>query len=416
MNFTLEFTPPLGKRVPSSLLKKLNEIQAKPLPSFVTHQPDLKGIHTFMQPYQNYKNLLLLGNGGSINNFVALFEALTAHHDSGSYDSGKQVVIVNTNEPEFITKIQERFSPEDSLVMVISKSGENLVPLEALFALFHYHWIAVTQEKSTVAQLAKRSKGKAYPHPEVGGRYAGRTSCSFIPLTFFNLDIGQINQGALAQYKKVNPSVPLAENKALQLSLFLFMLEEQGYGEVFMSVYTTAFTGFLPLIVQLMHESVGKEGKGQTFFGGIAPETHHHTNQRFFGGPKNVAGLFVRVADHKHLTITVPQQLRTLPFRDGTLGDLHNLELGAALLYEFEGARQHALKKKIPHAVLALDAITPFSVGEILAFFQYVAVYSSWLRNLNPFNQPEVEFAKSVSFRLIQQHRKDSLPRINHAS
>ncbi|MBI2549071.1 hypothetical protein HYW21_07010 [Candidatus Woesearchaeota archaeon] len=406
MALTLDLTPSILKRVPSSLQKKLNEIQTKPLPAFVTHEPDIYGIRAFVQPYHDYQTLLLLGNGGSINNFIALYEALTAWHNNG-----KQVIIVNTNEPEFITKIKKRFSNKDSLVMMISKSGENLVPLEALFAFQDYHWVGVTQEKSTVAQLAKHSGVPVYIHPDVGGRYAGRTSCSFVPLAFFNLDIEQINEGALALYKKSHPSVPLTENKALQLSLYLLMLEEQGYGEVFMSFYTTALTGFLPLIVQLMHESVAKQEKGQTFFGGLAPETHHHTNQRFFGGPKNVVGLFVRVARHQHLTLTVPQHLRKLPFRKGTLGDLHHLELGAALLYEYEGTRQHALKKKIPHAVLTLDAVTPYTVGELLAFFQYVAVYSSWLRDVNPFDQPEVEFAKSVSFRLIQHAAQEkSLP------
>ncbi len=99
-------------------------------------------------------------------------------------------------------------------------------------------------------------------------------------------------------YKKCLPAVPVDENPALKLSSALYLLEKREFSEVFMPFYSVKMSGAIPLIVQLMHESVCKDGKGQTFYGALAPESQHHTNQRFFGGQRNVVGLFVIQKDY----------------------------------------------------------------------------------------------------------------------
>jgi glucose-6-phosphate isomerase len=49
---------------------------------------------------------------------------------------------------------------------------------------------------------------------------------------------------------------------------------------------------------------------------------------------------------------------------------------------------------------MEIDKITEASFGEMLVFWQYFAVYSAMLRNLNPFDQPEVEASKKISLEL----------------
>jgi glucose-6-phosphate isomerase len=157
-----------------------------------------------------------------------------------------------------------------------------------------------------------------------------------------------------------------------------------------------------------MHESVCKKGKGQTILCPEAPEWHHHTTQRFFGGRKNVLGLFVTVDNQKdnETTVDIPLSVSKIKVRDGILADIDKVHYASALNYEFQGTYQDATKKKIPCANIRLDKISPFSIGEFIAFWHYTAVYSSLLRDVDPFDQPQVESSKEISFKLRKEHHK----------
>jgi glucose-6-phosphate isomerase len=136
------------------------------------------------------------------------------------------------------------------------------------------------------------------------------------------------------------------------------------------------------------------------------PESQHHTNQRFFGGKKNVLGLFITVENQEDndSRVIVPDSVRKIKVRDGTLNDIDKVHYAKALHYEFQGTYQDAINSKIPVARVSLDKISPFSIGEFLGFWHYVAVYSSLLRDVDPFDQPHVETAKQISFRLRKEH------------
>ena len=158
-------------------------------------------------------------------------------------------------------------------------------------------------------------------------------------------------------------------------------------------------------MVQLLHETTGKGGLGQTIYGDLGPETQHHTNQRFFGGRKNVMGFFVVNEEPFARTIPmvkIPVSLRELPIRDGKLGDLDGVPFGKGLQYDYEGTRDEATAKNIPHLTVRLKDASPFSVGFFLSFLHYFSVYSALLRNQNPFDQPEVEGAKARSFEKLR--------------
>ena len=209
-------------------------------------------------------------------------------------------------------------------------------------------------------------------------------------------------------YKKCSPKIPIENNLALQLSVALYQLDKEGYTEIFTPVYSEQLLGMLALIIQLIHESTGKDGKGQTIYGGFAPESHHHANQRFFGGRKNVVGIFMRVDNQEDIKskVKIPNSLQDIKLRDGYLRDIDGITYAKALEFEYEGTRQDAIRKKIPHAAITLDKITPRAIGELLAFWQYVAVYSSVLRDVDPYDQPQVESSKSISFSLTKNFKK----------
>jgi glucose-6-phosphate isomerase len=208
-------------------------------------------------------------------------------------------------------------------------------------------------------------------------------------------------------YARCAPSVRIEENPALQLACVLYLLEKKRYSEIFCPIYSSKLACFSNLIVQLMHESVCKKGRGQTIYCADAPESQHHTNQRFFGGKKNVLGLFVTVNEQHDSgsRVKVPEPIKHIAVRGGTLGDIDNVPYHKSLEFEFEGTFRDAVSKKIPCIRLSLDKISAFSVGEFTGFWHYVAVYSAILRDVNPYDQPEVEYSKEISFELRKRHK-----------
>jgi len=386
----------LVKPDPKKYTAKLSEIQKMPLPSFESEKPDLEYLAREAKKYRKYKNVILIGNGGSRTSSLAFY------HSLGAFRNNIQFEFITSPEPEVIKNIRKRFSKKDTLVLVISKSGGNINSIEPLLALSDYPVLVITGEKDN--PLRKIASAKKWPiiiHPEVGGRFSGMTSCGLFPAALMGLDIKKIYAGAKDGYRKYDPKANQEKNSALKLALYFSELEQKKYTEIFTGVYSTSLFGFFPLIVQLIHESTGKDGKGQTIFGDQSPESQHHTNQRFFGGRSNAVGLFMGVDKQKNdFQLKVPQALSKIMFEGNPLSRLDGLQASQTLHFDLEGVVTNAISKKIPVVKMMISEITPEIMGEFMVFWQYFAVYSALLRNQNPFNQPEVEDSKKISLKL----------------
>ncbi|MCK4588892.1 MAG: hypothetical protein KAT77_00480 [Nanoarchaeota archaeon] len=368
---------------------------SKETPVFVKHKADFKLIDKVARKYSKVKNLIVIGNGGSITSFWAYCKALNK--------SEKKVFLVRTMDPDYLDDVKKECGKKDSLVMVISKSGSTVGVLEALLAFDGYKTLVITSLGSALFEIAKKKKFEVVLHPDVGGRYSGTSLVAYIPARILGIDVRKVDKGARRMYKKC--SGKLENNLALQLSTALYLLDFNGYDEIFMPVYSPRLEGFVNLIVQLIHESSGKEGKGQTIFGGLGPETQHHTNQRFFGGKKNVVGLFVKVDKFdKDFKTKVAAGLKKINLKDDFLNVLNNIPLSKAVDYEFEGTFRDAVRNKIPVCSIVLDKISEETIGEFMGLWHYMAVYSSLLRGVDPYDQPQVEASKSISFELRKQN------------
>ncbi len=387
----------------SSLKAKLNRINGFPTPDFAKYHEDIDALKKILSKYKSYDNLIVIGNGGSNTSFKAFHNALVP------LGNKKKAFILTTMEPDIIAEVKEMFPKRKTLVMPISKSGTTVGVLEAMLAFSDYDMLPVTTPGTgAISVIAKKKDMKMIPHPEIGGRYSGLSASGLAPSLFFDMDISGIQSGAKSMYEKCDPKMPIDQNPALQLAASLYLLDQKGYGEIFCPIYSMKLAGFKTLIVQLIHETVSKKKKGQTMFSDDAPESQHHTNQRFFGGPQNVVGVFLTVQNQqdKKSKVNVPASIKRIKERDGKLGDISGVPYEKALEFEFRGTYQDAINNKIPCAHISIDRVSPFSVGELIAFWHYTAVYSAWLRDVNAFDQPQVEASKALSFEMRRGYKK----------
>lgn len=370
--------------------------------NFLSYQPDFKLIEDFVKTYGGYRNLLIIGHGGSITSFYGLYHALKNRAAGASgeleanrpFGTGKEAWFLSTVDPDYIAELKARLKPDDTLVIAISKSGETITQIEMLAQFLNYPLLIITGRASPLRAIGEKLKIKIVTHPEIGGRYTGLTEVALLPAALCGIDVRALYVGAEEFYRHRDK-----DNLAWRAASVFYQLEQRGFVDVFMPFYSEKLFAVSKLIVQLCHESFGKEGKGQTYFAHEAPESQHHTNQRFFGGRKNICGFFVTVNHFGHaLRAVYPPLLHSVQIKGRHLADIGGIPLEAAMLFEAQATIENARIQGIPLAHLSISGFTERSIGEFIAFWQMYAVYASVLRGVDPFDQPQVENSKKISF------------------
>ena len=336
---------------------------------------------------KDFKNLVIIGNGGSVTSFRALNYAFRDQHS-------KNVEIVTTMEPGYLKHLDHSLRTDETLVMPISKSGNTTGVIESTLFFMDkgYEIMPLTSKEGLLHDIAEEKGLEMIKHPDIGGRYTGLSETALAPAALLGLDVEQLfEKGREAQESYWD------EDQAVKTASALLNAEEQGYTEVMTAFYSTRLFGFYPLMVQLMHESVCKKGEGQTFYGDLGPEFQHHTNQRIFGGKQNVLPIFIE-SSHEHSEISIPEDLEDFNLRGRKLGDLNGKSLENSLRAEAKGVKQALDQENRPYIEIDIGSVNYGNVADFIAFLQLLTVYSGWMRGVNPFNQPDVEKSKELGF------------------
>lgn len=356
-------------------------------PEFVKYKPDFELMKKLAGEYHGYKNLLIIGHGGSVTSFYGFFHAL-------KYQAKKDLYFLSTIDPDYIYELKQKLKPEDTLIISISKSGETVTQIEMTMPFVGFPMLVITGKSSPLRAIAEKMKWQVVAHPVIGGRYTGLTEVALAPAAVAGLDAEGLYEGAQSFYQLYD-----RDNLAWRASSIFSQLEQKGFADVFMPFYSHNLFPMSALIVQLCHESFGKDGKGQTYFAHEAPESQHHTNQRFFGGPKNIAGFFTTADSFLHPAAqNFPPVAHSVQIKNRALFDINKIPLEKAMEFEALGTMEDAKIQGIPLAHLSVTGFGSQEIGALAAFWQLYAVYSSVLRGVDPFNQPQVENSKKISF------------------
>ena len=350
---------------------------------FLNYEPNWTRMEELAQKYNFIKRIILVGNGGSINTFRAIYPVLAAN-------STPEVAFVDTNDPEVLESVAQKSDPAKTLLLSISKSGENASQLEATLYFYQIPNKAfITGPKGALREISKiDAQIDLIDHPDIGGRFAGLSEVGLFPALLCGFN---------AKNLVVQPSDETLE-AAWQLASFIYGSEQEEKTELLVSNYAASFSGFSLFIQQLFHETFAKKGKGVTVIPVDSPESHHHTNQRIFGGRQNMSVLFLKPKVEQTL-LSIPSNLLGVKFKDKTLRDFEDLDLAGSFEAEYSGVKERADELKIPNLTLEIQGSAEKEVGEYVRFWQLAAVYGAHLRGVDPFDQPDVENSKEISFK-----------------
>jgi len=230
-------------------------------------------------------------------------------------------------------------------------------------------------------------------HTGIGGRFSCLTNVGLIPAMARGLDARLIRAGAREVVDAlVSASSPIAFAPAIGAAAMVGLNKARGIRTLVMMPYNDRLGRFSEWYVQLWAESLGKGGEGTSPIPALGPLDQHSQLQLFMDGPREIAVTLVRVAS-----------AGKGPMLDGGMANLAGQGfLGGKTLGDVVDAQAHAIAEALTQAgrpvrTVDLDTLDERTVGALLMHFMIETILAGRLLDLDPFDQPAVELAKTLT-------------------
>ncbi len=360
---------------------------------------------------ENSEVFVVIGIGGSYLGPRAAIELMQGcNHNIGKGKGNPQIFFAgNTLSTRAWNELQRLLEGKDFSLAVISKSGTTTEPAIAFRGL---KWMlerkygtdgarkrifAITDpNKGALRQMATEEGWETFSiPPAAGGRFSVLTPVGLLPLAVAGIDIRKVMSGA-AQAKHEYNYVRSFENPVWLYAGIRNLLYRNGKALEILESYEPGFKMMGGWWQQLFGESEGKDGKG------IFPVTAeftadlHSLGQMIQQGERNIFETMVR--------FDAPEQKMEI------MGDAKNLDglnylTGKTLDFVDEKAYLGTLAAHVdggvPVIIMDMGELCDEKLGEIFYFFELACGVSAYILDVNPFNQPGVEFYKRNMFQLL---------------
>ena len=345
--------------------------------------PDLTYIHKILEVRDRVKKnsqcLVVVGIGGSFLGSAALYEMFKPYFKRDDFEI---IYAGTTLSSSYMSELVSYLKTVDFSVNVISKSGTTMETSLTYTAIKK-----VMEEKYSHQELKERIiittdpvKGNlrkeveevgytAFEIPDnIGGRYSLLTAAHLFPLSFC-IDINELISG----YQEGILLKELAFSYAVvRRSLF----DSRKVVENFVT-YENNFYYYLEWLKQLFGETEGKEGKGILPISMIHTRDLHSLGQFVQEGNKILYETFFKIKNNRE----------DFFINDRSLHQDNLIVEDSVIAAHVSGG--------VPCIILELDNVSPYTIGEVSAFFLLTAAFSGFLFDVDPFNQPGVEVYKS---------------------
>ena len=348
----------------------------------------------------NSEVLVVVGIGGSYLGARAVIEAL-----SNNFEKSNVIYAGNNMSPDYINDLLDYLKDKDFSVNVISKSGtttEPAIAFELLKILLVKKYgqreaskriyVTTDKEKGVLRKEANEKGYETFVIPDnVGGRYSVLTPVGLLPIAAAGIDIDKIITGAKTAMKKYSV---VEDNECYKYAVLRNILYKKGKKIEILASYEPKLHYFMEWWKQLFGESEGKENKG------IFPVSVGYTTDL------HSLGQYVQEGE-RHLfetVIDIENPYRDIEFSIDENSHLNYLD-GKTLNFANHSAMQGTITAHVeggvPNIVIKIEELDEYSIGELIYFFEKACAISGYLLNVNPFNQPGVEFYKKEMFRLL---------------
>jgi len=387
-------------------------------PALPDDKKTIAAIERYARAQRRFKSILLLGIGGSALGAFALDALGNGPRPFRRKKVPAELWVLDNVDPLVLGRALERLDPRQTLVLVITKSGETGETMAQF--LIVYDWLrkkvgakkaarqvaAVTDPKKGDLLDIARSEGFAvFSIPSnVGGRFSVLTPVGLLPSALAGVNVRKLLAGAgsmVASCRKPD----LDSNLALQFALHQYLLDTR-YGKHIQAVYSYS-NALWPLAFwykQLWVESLGKRtdrkkrevSVGQTCVAALGVTDQHSQSQLYMEGPRDKVIVFWEV-ERDSYTIRIPKlfpkHTATGYLAGHTLNELFRAEKLATELALTEVGR--------PNCNIVFPQADEYSVGQFMMMMEFATAYAGEFYDINAFDQPGVQLGKDLTYALL---------------
>jgi len=344
------------------------------------------------------KHIAVIGIGGSTLGTYAIYQFL-----SGNRSFEKSLHFFESTDPTDIRMRMSKLDIEDTLFLVISKSGTTMETISifkyiaSLVKIDSSNCVIISESDSKLTFYAEQHNMTTFEIPkDVGGRFSVFSPVGLVPLAILGVDIDALLSGG----KKVRDDFfvqGLAYEAIMEKARFTVENKHRFNIQVLFS-YSTSLEEFNKWFIQLWGESLGKiniNGTKQAFtpIGLVGPVDQHSFLQLITEGKRDKFVTFVKVADFED-DMKIPS--KTLEGFDD-LDYIDGLEF-AKLIDAQADATIEAIKNlgDIPFDVIVIDKVDEECIAKLMMSFMLITSVVGAFVQINTYEQPGVEAGKKI--------------------
>ncbi|MDC3091050.1 hypothetical protein OA848_01530 [Rickettsiales bacterium] len=393
-------------------LKVLDELQTDKLEclSIVNNFSQKQIIKEISKKLRRYETILFLGTGGSSLGGKTLY---SLKNNQFINNNNPKIYFIENIDSEQIMDLLKCIDFKRTGFVVISKSGETIETLSQFFMIKNFSknivnnfsknlYIITENKKSTLKKIQEELKCPYYEHSKlIGGRYSIFSLVGMIPAELSNLDSEKIHQGGAKVLEQMSRIKNIHEFPPALASLKNYNLIKEGINQNILMPYSDSLLNFSMWFRQLWGESIGKNGKGSTPISGMGTVDQHSQLQLYLDGPRDK---FINIIYFKKKKKSI--ELDCYISKNFVYENLHKKNMNELLVAETMATFETLKKKNVPIRMIELESNNEETIGSILMHFFLETIYTCYLLDINPFNQPAVEEGKKLAIKYLN-HGKD---------
>ena len=344
-------------------------------------------------------NIVVIGIGGSTLGTYAIYQYLK---DSHSFS--KKLFFLETTDPIDIQSTLSQLDINDTLFVIISKSGTTIETI-SIFKYIHTlvnidksNTLIITEYDSKLNAYAQAHDMKTFEIPKnVGGRFSVFTSVGLVPLAIVGVDIDALLAGAKEMHDAFFTQGSDFNKRLLQKARFITDNKETYNVNVVFS-YASRLDGFNKWYVQLWGESLGKlDAKGLrhggTPIGITGPVDQHSFLQLVMEGRRDKTMTVIKVEDFNNDLMIPDVTLEGLE----DLNYINNLTFSSLINQQADAtiAAIHNLKD-VPCDVITIAGVNEQSIAGLMYEYELLTSACSKFLHINAYDQPGVEAGKII--------------------
>ena len=354
-----------------------------------------------------FKYIVVLGIGGSSLGSNAIYEFLKRKHHFE-----KELVFIESTDPVDIRSKLSYIDIDDSLFLVISKSGSTVETISILkylstkVELTSTNTVVISQEDTPLSKFAQEHKMKLFVIDEnVGGRFSVFSVVGLVPLAIIGVDIDNMLKGAQKIYTsffEYGNSYDILMYKAR------FIVENKNRFNInTILCYSSALEGFNKWYIQLWAESLGKINsngtrQGLTPIGLVGPSDQHSFLQLIMDGTRDKTVTFIKVNDFEE-RIIIPDNsgIDILPSIDNvSFSKLIDLQADSTI-------EAIANQEDIPYDVITIDKIDEYNIAELMYSYELLVSIIGKFLQIDTYDQPGVESSKVILKKMLEDIKQN---------